>query len=265
MCRWIAYSGAEIFIDHIVTAPGHSLIEQAHSADKAKTKVNGDGFGMAWYGAKPTPALYRDNLPAWADPNLISIARHVKSPLFFAHVRASTSGSLSRDNCHPFVHDHWAFMHNGQIGDYPVVRRTLEAGLSHAAYAARIGNTDSELIFKLAIDRGLEIDPVGAFARALATVEEAALLVGVKPLIRFTSAFTDGKRLFAVRYASDRFAPSLFWTRVPASHGICVASEPFDDESQAWTAVPSGHCLTIINGDVTMVPFAPAGPVRKTA
>lgn len=65
--------------------------------------VNGDGFGISWYGDHERPGLYRDMLPAWADDNLTNLCRMVRSRLFIAHVRASTMGETSRSNCHPFT------------------------------------------------------------------------------------------------------------------------------------------------------------------
>src|SRR4029077_1448759 len=65
MCRWAAYLGEEVFLEDIVTAPCHSLIAQSHRAIEGKSPTNGDGFGLAWYGQRPEPGLYRDILPAW--------------------------------------------------------------------------------------------------------------------------------------------------------------------------------------------------------
>ena len=96
MCRWAAYQGEEVFLEDIVTAPCHSLIAQSHCAQEAKSPTNGDGFGLAWYGERPEPGLYRDILPAWSDPNLKSLCRQIRSGLFLAHVRASTGGATSR-------------------------------------------------------------------------------------------------------------------------------------------------------------------------
>ena len=66
MCRWAAYRGEPLFLEDIVSSPRHSLITQSHSAIEARTATNGDGFGVAWYGDRPTPGLYRDVLPAWS-------------------------------------------------------------------------------------------------------------------------------------------------------------------------------------------------------
>lgn len=262
MCRWAAYSGAPIFLEELIASPAHSLIEQSQSAHKAKTPINGDGFGIAWYGDHPEPGLYRDVLPAWSDANLRSLARHIRSGLFLAHVRASTEGAVSRDNCHPFTRGRWSFMHNGQIGDFGLLRRDLEAALSDEAYGRRAGTTDSELLFLLAVDHGLDDDPAAAFVHALALVIQSAAKRGVDPLIRFTAALSDGERLIGIRYATDRFAPSLYWTQMGDGGDICLVSEPFDDTDHAWMAVPAGSIVTIENGDVRMQPFGPALAVR---
>lgn len=118
MCRWAAYRGEPLYLEELVSSPAHSLIEQSHCATRAKTATNGDGFGIAWYGDRPEPGRYRDVLPAWSDCNLRSLARQIRSSLFLAHVRAATTGATRRDNCHPFVHGHWSFMHNGQIANF---------------------------------------------------------------------------------------------------------------------------------------------------
>ena len=118
MCRWAAYRGTPLFLEDIIAAPRHSLIAQSQGARHAASPTHGDGFGVAWYGERPEPGLYRDVLPAWADRNLASLARQIRSGLFLAHVRASTHGATARENCHPFVNGRWSFMHNGHVGEF---------------------------------------------------------------------------------------------------------------------------------------------------
>ena len=91
MCRWIAYRGDSIPLEHYVTAPAHSLIEQSIRALESTAATNGDGFGLGWYGEHPEPGLYREVRPAWSDENLRYLCRHIRSHLFFAHVRAATA------------------------------------------------------------------------------------------------------------------------------------------------------------------------------
>lgn len=92
-------------------------------------------------------ALPRCDAAVWSDPNLRSLTRHVKSGLFLAHVRASTGTATSRNNCHPFVHDAWSFMHNGQVGGYDQFRRDADMMIPDSLYPARRGATDSEALF----------------------------------------------------------------------------------------------------------------------
>lgn len=255
MCRWAAYLGEQVFLEDIVTAPCHSLIAQSHCAQEAKTATNGDGFGLAWYGEREEPGLYRDILPAWSDPNLISLCRQIRSGLFLAHVRASTGGATSRANCHPFVSGRWSFMHNGQIGGFGRIRRALENSIADELYDRMEGTTDSELFFLLMLDEGLAADPQGATARAALRVIEAARNAGIDPALKLTAAFADGERLHAVRYATDGTAPTLYTTAT--RQGRCIVSEPFDRERAEWQAIPPGSFVTVTKDGLSIRPFAP--------
>lgn len=257
MCRWAAYLGEAVFLEDILTAPCHSLIAQSHCAQEAKSPTNGDGFGLAWYGDRPEPGLYRDILPAWSDPNLKSLCRQIKSGLFLAHVRASTGGATSRMNCHPFISGPWSFMHNGQIGGFEKIRRALENPLSDAVFDQREGTTDSELFFLLMIDEGLAGDPQGAVSRATARVLEASRRAGLEPALKLTAAFSDGQALHAVRYATDAHAPTLYTSSLRKGGGRCIVSEPFDREGGDWQAIPPSSFVTMTGDGISIRPFAP--------
>lgn len=245
MCRWAAYRGEPLFLEDIVSSPAHSLIAQSHSATEARTSTNGDGFGVAWYGEREDPGLYRDILPAWSDCNLISLAKQIRSPLFLAHVRAATSGSTRRDNCHPFVHGRWSFMHNGQIEGFESMRRPLETMLPDDLYRRRQGTTDSELIFLLAFHFGLEAEPILAFRETISFIERLAIHLGLPADVRFTSAFSDGSTLYAIRYATGEIAPTLYAKPMGGHGGYCLVSEPLDDERGNWMAIPAGSAVVI--------------------
>ncbi|WP_421928049.1 class II glutamine amidotransferase [Neoaquamicrobium sediminum] len=259
MCRWAAYLGDPVFLEDVVAAPCHSLIAQSHQALEAKTATNGDGFGLAWYGERPEPGRYRDVLPAWSDCNLRSLCRQIRSGLFLAHVRASTGGATSRDNCHPFVSGRWSFMHNGQIGGFERIRRRLEESLPDALYAELHGTTDSELFFLLMLAEGLETDPHGAAARAVAHVVAAAGQAAMEPALKLTAAFADGERLYAIRYATIGTAPTLYAGELRGGSGRCLVSEPFDRDGPQWSPVPEGSCVTMTRAGMSVRPFAPTG------
>ncbi|MBP2548284.1 glutamine amidotransferase [Neorhizobium galegae] len=257
MCRWAAYRGNPLYLEELVSSPAHSLIEQSHCASRAKTATNGDGFGIAWYGDHPEPGRYRDILPAWSDCNLRSLSRQIRSPLFLAHVRAATHGATRRDNCHPFVHRNWSFMHNGQIAGFDRIRRRMEALLSDELFEARNGTTDSELLFLLALEMGMAGDPLGAMARAIATVEDLSRAHDVSPLVRFTAAFSDGASLYAVRYATDHRPPTLYAAPMGGTAGHCLVSEPLNDDVDAWEEIPDGSAVTVSASGLSRTAFQP--------
>lgn len=266
MCRWAAYLGSDLHLEDIITSPCHSLIAQSHHANEAKTATNGDGFGMAWYGAREEPGLYRDVLPAWSDQNLRSLARQIKSRLFLAHVRSSTGGETSRSNCHPFVFQRWSFMHNGQIGSFEQLRRRLESLLPDALYTHKSGSTDSELFFLLMLHFGLDDNPVVALKRTIEVIYEVAKAAKVSPFIRLTAAFSNGTSLFAVRYASDIYAPTLYTAKMASSTGICVVSEPLDGVAENWMAVPRNSFVTIDKPNhICIEPFMDEYAVAQSA
>ncbi|MEP3430249.1 MAG: class II glutamine amidotransferase [Roseibium sp.] len=253
MCRWAAWSGAPKYLEEIICDPEHSLIDQSRNALSCKTSVNADGFGVAWYSDRKSPCLYKDVRPAWSDPNLLQIAQHVRSPHFMAHVRASTGTATTRDNCHPFTYDKWSFMHNGQVGGYDKVRRRLDNMIPDDLYRDRLGGTDSESLFLIALAYGLKDHPCKAMARAVMETEALSKYSGTSPHMRFASAWSDGETLYAARYASDRFAPTLFYREF--EDGVMVVSEPLDEAGNCWKQVPQGHMIEVRDGVVKQTRF----------
>lgn len=244
MCRLTAYIGPEIPLERIIVLPRHSLLQQSQSANESKLEVNGDGFGLCWYNRhNANPGLYRDVLPAWSDTNLTSICRMVRAPLFLAHVRASTYGETSRSNCHPFAHDNWSFMHNGQIGDFQDIKRPLEALLPDDLYNAKRGTTDSELFFLLALANGLDTDPLFAFKATILQITQ--FQPAGAPPNRMTCVFSNGKSIFAFRYSSDQKSPTLYLSRNLDSGGISLSSEPLDRNADNWQAIEENQFICV--------------------
>ena len=257
MCRWAAYIGTPIFLEEIVSRPGHSLIHQSHCATQCNSAINADGFGLAWYGERAEPGLYRDVLPAWSDPNLKSLTAQVKLHLFMAHVRASTGTATSRNNCHPFAHGTWSFMHNGQIGGFEKFRRDAEMMIPEELYSDRKGATDSEALFLVALGEGLDADPRGALERAAARFISIAKAKGAAPYLRMTAALSDGKKLYAARYSSDEQVPSLYYRYSETRQGMAVVSEPLEDGQGDWTEIASASFSTFDGETVTVEDFRP--------
>ncbi|WP_282064949.1 class II glutamine amidotransferase [Aliiroseovarius marinus] len=258
MCRWAAYLGAPIFMEEVVVQPGHSLIQQSQEAEEAKTAINADGFGVAWYDHRAEPGLYRDVLPAWSDPNLRAIAHQVKSRLFLAHVRASTGSATSRNNCHPFAYKHWSFMHNGQIGGFETFRKQADMLIPDGLYHKRQGATDSEVLFLLVMDA---IEQGSTVPQALEHATRALLDLshkhGTTPHLRLSAALSDGTSLWAARCASDQYAPSVYYRWSGSRQGWAVVSEPLDRDEDDWICLPPGHIARFEGRDVTVEPFQP--------
>jgi predicted glutamine amidotransferase len=244
MCRLAAYIGPAIPLARVVIDPAHSLLEQSQCATEAKISAQGDGFGFAWYDGDIGPGLYRDVLPAWSDGNLPSLCHMIRSDLFLAHVRASTTGETSRVNCHPFTHTGWSFMHNGQVPDIARIRRTLETELPDELYDARRGTTDSELMFLLLLANGLMHDPLGAVRALIAVLKHHSAYGTGGDAVRLTCVFSDGRQLYAFRHASDARAPTLYAAR-SADQSWTLASEPLDGEGRSWRDIPVDTLVTL--------------------
>jgi len=275
MCRWLAYSGTPLLLDTILYRPAHSLIDQSLHSRMGVETTNGDGFGVGWYSqeAIETPALLKDIGPAWNNRNLRELADHVRSPLFFAHIRASTGTAVQQTNCHPFRHGRWMWMHNGAIADFHLVRRDLSLLVDPELYSDIEGTTDSEMMFYLAVTFGLDEDPPGAVARMVGVVERSGHQHGVEFPVQMTIAVADGERLWAFRYSSQGASRSLFYsTRVDTLRELhpdlgflrevsddtrLIVSEPLGDLPGAWNEVPESSYGVVAAGMDEMHRFVP--------
>jgi len=111
-------------VEELVFRPVHSIIDQSLHAKLTGVTTNGDGFGIGWYGDRPAPSLYKGTHPAWNDENLREVAANIRTPLLFAHVRASSGTPVQRSNCHPFRYGRWLWMHNGSLANFAAAGAT---------------------------------------------------------------------------------------------------------------------------------------------
>ncbi|TMM09490.1 MAG: class II glutamine amidotransferase [Actinobacteria bacterium] len=278
MCRWLAYSGTPVLIEDLLYKPQHSLIDQSlHSRLGAET-TNGDGFGVGWYGFGGQPGVFRSIEPAWHDRNLHELAAHIESPLVFAHIRASSGSAVQQTNCHPFRYGNWLFMHNGVISNFADMKRDLVLAVDPSLYPKIEGSTDSEVFFFLALTLGLEDDPPFAVAEVVGLIEEAAYRRSVDRPVQMTVAVSDGERIWAFRYSSQRKSRSLFFsTRVETLRALhpevailgelstdsrLIVSEPIRDLPGAWNEVPEASWGVVGGGEDELRPFTPRAPSR---
>ena len=274
MCRWLAYSGSPILIEELLYGPEHSLIDQSRHARMGVDTTNGDGFGVGWYSADTeTPAVFRSIEPAWNDRNLKEVTGHVHSPLFLAHIRASTGTAVQQTNCHPFRHGEWLWVHNGLVRDFHLIKRDLALAVDESLYADMEGSADSEMLFYLALTFGLEDDPPTAVERMVGFVEDVGHRHGTEHPIQMTIGTTNGKSLWAFRYSSERDSRTLFFsTDIRAVREMyperprlqevsdetrIIVSEPLLDLPGAWNEVPESSYGVVQEGEDELHEFRP--------
>lgn len=277
------YKGSdEILLSKLILEPTHSILKQSFdsrlrlvspplplrrwppcadavpplhcSQDTRRGQNNADGFGIGFYtDAKlgSAPCLFTSIVPAWNCTNLHRIASKTASRLIFGHVRATSEGSLSEDNCHPFTHGCLMWMHNGGLGGWKHIKRRLGQRLADKWYLDVKGGTDSEWAFSLFLNTleqlGYDPDasPKNGFGpnvlrRAVeATIAQINELtdsipqktlqdeqVDTRSLLNF--AVTDGQSVICTRYisSSEDEAASLYYSS--GTQWITNTSEPDD-------------------------------------
>lgn len=278
MCRWMADSGAPVLLEELLFKPQHSLIDQSMTSHSPDTPTNGDGFGVGWYDAKGRAGLFRDIRPAWNDFNLREICAVVESPLFLAHVRATSQATVQETNCHPFRNGRWLFVHNGEIQGIEKIRRDLLSRVDPQLFPEISGTTDSEVMFFLALTFGLKSEPVETVERMAGFVEEVARAKGIVDPLWMTLGFSDGRRLYAMGYASDGDVPTLYHSRAVedlyrlnpalrerfAADARVVVSEPPGSAAAGWAEIPQSTVALVERGEVTYRPFDPPPRRRMT-
>ncbi|KAG7099096.1 hypothetical protein E1B28_000970 [Marasmius oreades] len=283
MCRFVIYKGTSpVLLSHLLTRPCHSIINQAFDSRlrlDQRRPMNGDGFGVGWYDSVydeelgRQPCIFTSVTPAWNNVNLTRLAEKIKSPLVFGHVRATTAGSLSLDNCHPFVHGKLMFMHNGGIADFQLIKRRLQCSLPDVAFNTVQGNTDSEWAFALFLSKLPDPDAKSftpdvlkeAMLKTISSLNEFAESAGITEPSLMNFCVTDGETVIATRYISSRSeaAASLWFSSGTAFSEFCqgghykmskadkreniimIASEPLTFERADWMEIKTNNMVVI--------------------
>ncbi|KZW01993.1 N-terminal nucleophile aminohydrolase [Exidia glandulosa HHB12029] len=283
MCRLLIYKGTRpIKLSHLLTRPAHSIINQAFDSRlrvDLRRPINGDGFGVGWYDSVydeelgSQPCIFTSVTPAWNNENLTRLAEKIKSPLIFGHVRATTAGSLSLDNCHPWKHGKLMWMHNGGIAEFQKIKRKLQARLPDDIFAVVQGNTDSEWSFALFLSllpdaNARQFSPTVLRETMFATIaalNELARDAGITEPSLMNFCVTDGESVVATRYISSKHdeAASLYFSSgtsfqeyAPGGHYkmskldkreniILIASEPLTFEKADWMEIKTNTMIVI--------------------
>ncbi|CDZ77872.1 Amidohydrolase EgtC [Legionella massiliensis] len=268
MCRFVAYLGSEVLLEDILVKPINSIIMQSLHARESTIPTNGDGFGLGWYAPELSdePALFTSVSPAWNDRNLLNLTAKIKSPCFFAHVRAASAGGVTNYNCHPFVFGKWMLMHNGNISDFITVKRHLRHLLDDDIYNWIQGETDSEHIFALFLQlaKGKDLNQLSVLTdimqATLATINELVEHYGQENESYYNLCLTDGQRLIASRYCTEKnampeslhvFTGENLHEYIDIPHpiykAVLISSEKLTNFNTNWQDVPANHLLIIDN------------------
>lgn len=223
--------------------PENSIVHQSRNAiyhpgvcddlHKRNIRVNGDGFGLAWYsseeGVLKGSCVFRLITPAWSSENLRNICDHIHAPVFFAHVRAATDGNacfeeqirarISAENCHPFHYKRYTFMHNGGVAQFDRMKRSLINMLAEEIYHNIEGSTDSEHLFALFLsmlqdtDRQISVQEFAeAVNKTISTLLELSQSLDIHEPSSLNIVVSDGVHVIATRYrCGNSQPPSLYY------------------------------------------------------
>jgi predicted glutamine amidotransferase len=270
MCRLLAYLGTPIIIDQVLYQPKNSLVNQSINAKEIEEPLNGDGFGIGWYipELNEEPATFVSVNPAWSNRNLRNLAPRVRTPCFFAHVRAASVGEVSESNCHPFQYKNLLMMHNGGVENFSRIKRKVCEPLSDELYNWIKGQTDSEHLFAYMLNQLLSeasISPetiMSAFEKTFGDLKRIMKDYGIEEPAYLNMIVTNGDFFVGTRYTSDpALLPLTLYHseggRYVVEDGISLMKAPEDDdqavlivsekltEEKHWTAIPANHFVVV--------------------
>jgi len=231
------------------------------------TDHHADGWGIAFFESeaatpdKPGKGVryFVDKEGASTSPIAKMLHNYpIKSHNVVAHVRKATVGSVSLENCHPFVRElwgrNWVFAHNGDLKNY--------APALHGSFRP-VGTTDSELAFCWLLQE-LAKSHVG-----VPTVEELTLtLTELVPQIAkfgtFNFLLSNGQALWAhastklhyvlrqhpftqVHLKDDDINVDLAIFNSPQDRLAIVVTEPLTT-NENWVAMVPGELQVFVDG-----------------
>jgi predicted glutamine amidotransferase len=267
MCRLFGFRS-------VLQSQVHRSLVQADNALCTLSEQHPDGWGVAYY-VEGTPHLTRSAVSALSDRVFQRVSGVVASETVLAHVRRATQGTLSVLNCHPFQHGRWVFAHNGDVPNFARHREALVSEVSPRLRRYILGETDSEVIFFLALTQLLRYgalssryelsDVVASLTTALELVRklcdrEGAGGEGSQSLL--TCILTDGGTMvgtqggkelhfstYKTRCGDRATCPSLSSScEAPSADGqvnhLIFSSQPLSGEN-VWHAMSPGDVVAV--------------------
>jgi glutamine amidotransferase len=229
MCRHVAYLGPPIALRTLLFDAPHSLCHQARGPKhQTSGESNPDGWGVGWHTPDGEIEHYRSTTPIWDDSAFAESAVGMESDALLAAARLASPGATIQESGNaPFWSGPWFFSLNGAVKDFHAgIGDELRARLSLARLAGIEGDSDSEVLFALTLDR------LDQGVRA-----EDALAAVVDDVLTLTKARLNMLLMDKTHLAGTRVGNSLF------VRAATVASEPLDDDP-GWREVPEGSLVT---------------------
>eukprot|EP00603_Paraphysomonas_imperforata_P007091 CAMPEP_0114430224 /NCGR_PEP_ID=MMETSP0103-20121206/9920_1 /TAXON_ID=37642 ORGANISM="Paraphysomonas imperforata, Strain PA2" /NCGR_SAMPLE_ID=MMETSP0103 /ASSEMBLY_ACC=CAM_ASM_000201 /LENGTH=358 /DNA_ID=CAMNT_0001599643 /DNA_START=236 /DNA_END=1312 /DNA_ORIENTATION=- len=225
-------------------------------------RVNGDGFGIAWYPSE-TPredgsCTFKIPTPVWSDKNLQRLGHFISAPVIMGHIRAASDGYnaleaviISHENCHPFKCGRYTFMHNGGIPSFAKMKRDVCNLLRLENYLEIDGSTDSEHIFALFLSNLCSKDmqlPASAIAEALNQTIGILLELSLEHNIGPSSlniTVTDGVHVVVSRFRNSAHSqpPSLYYS-IGSNYSTEEGNFTVREDSSEYTGVDSGLLIS---------------------
>ncbi|HEY8209837.1 MAG TPA: class II glutamine amidotransferase [Myxococcaceae bacterium] len=250
MCRLFGFrSNQPARVHRSLVAEKNSLLQQS--------REHKDGWGIAYYGARPAPEVAHGLGPAHADPDFERVSGLVSSHAVLAHVRLKSVGEVAVRNAHPFLHGRWAFAHNGTVRDFEKHREALERLIAPALMPRLQGETDSErcfLIFLTELDGRSGAGAVAsALVRTMAAVSRVTDRADAEKPTSMNFMVTDGELLVASRchrtlfFTEGRTGPHPAPAEGATVEQLVIASEELSTESH-WHEVAEGELVGVDGG-----------------
>lgn len=228
MCRHLAYVGPPVALRSLLFDAPHALVRQARAPRfQHNGRDNPDGWGVGWSFAGDSRAeheRYRSAETMWEDT---SFAGDEQATTVLAAARYASPGSeRSIRNSAPFASGPWLFSLNGYVSGFrEEVGPRLRAEVSSRRAAGIDGDTDSEVVFALVLDR-LDAGATPGEALCDVTRRVCAESTGALNLL-----LTDGHDITATALGNS--------LSVRSEPGLLVASEPLDADP-SWVEVDDG-------------------------
>ncbi|HLB60509.1 MAG TPA: class II glutamine amidotransferase [Patescibacteria group bacterium] len=205
------------------------------------------GWGVAWYDEQGKQTVKKDRRSALDPASNQEITVNALTKQCIVHTRIATSGTVSKQNAHPFSYKNYTFAHNGSVHK----ERLLEK--LHAPYNEKFESEpiDSEVYFRLIVQAIEESDPKDGIRRATAFANDdrgsSFLLADGETLY----AYCFGIPLYFIRWdlqkplhmVSKHTGSVIQSDQLRDVLAVIVSSERFTEDN--WHALDDGELLIV--------------------